>query len=124
MIIVLLLAVVRNQYETLHILHKTIGRDLRSLLLVVRFMFLIKLAEIRGSNVLRLFSKMVDRKPDKVILRSENTCWTFKEVLASYSYHLHFVIQDKTLSASGENYCKNWKMQNFEKIHKLRDREY
>ena len=66
--------------SNIDILYHTIGRDMRSLLLVVRFMVLIKYEERKGSTVISLFANMVQRYPDKVVLKSECKCWTFKEV--------------------------------------------
>ena len=66
--------------SNLDILYHTIGRDMRSLLLVVRFMVLIKYEEWKGSTVISLFAKMVERYPDKVVLKSECKIWTFTEV--------------------------------------------
>ena len=66
--------------SNLDILYNTIGRDMRSLLLVVRFMALIKYEEWKGSTVISLFANMVERYPDKVVLKSECKGWTFKEV--------------------------------------------
>ena len=66
--------------SNLHILYHTIGRDMRSLVLVVRFMVLIKYEEWKGSTVMSLFANMAERYPDKVVLKSECKNWTFKEV--------------------------------------------
>ena len=66
--------------SNIDILYNTIGRDMRSLLLVVRFMVLIKYEEWKGSTVISLFANIVKRYPDKVVLKSECKCWTFKEV--------------------------------------------
>ena len=66
--------------SNIDILYHTIGRDMRSLLLVIRFMVLIKYEEWKGSTVISLFASMVERYPDKVVLKSECKSWTFKEV--------------------------------------------
>ena len=66
--------------SNIDILYNTIGRDMRSLLLVVRFMVLIKYEEWKGSTVISLFANMVQRYPDKVVLKSECKNWTFREV--------------------------------------------
>ena len=66
--------------SNIDILYHTIGRDMRSLLLVVRFMVLIKYEEWKGSTVISLLANMVDRYPDKVVLKSESKNWTFTEV--------------------------------------------
>ena len=66
--------------SNIDILYHTIGRDMRSLLLVVRFMVLIKYEEWKGSTAISLFAGMVERYPDKVVLKSECKCWTFTEV--------------------------------------------
>ena len=66
--------------SNIDILYHTIGRDMRSLLLVVRFMVLIKYEEWKGSTVMSLFANMVQRYPDKVVLKSECKNWTFTEV--------------------------------------------
>ena len=66
--------------SNIDILYHTIGRDMRSLLLVVRFMVLIKYEEWKGSTVISLFANMVQRYPDKVVLKSECKNWTFTEV--------------------------------------------
>ena len=66
--------------SNIDILYNTIGRDMRSLLLVVRFMVLIKYEEWKGSTVMSLFANMVQRYPDKVVLKSECKTWTFTEV--------------------------------------------
>ena len=66
--------------SNIDILYNTIGRDMRSLLLVVRFMVLIKYEEWKGSTVMSLFANMVQRYPDKVVLKSECKGWTFTEV--------------------------------------------
>ena len=66
--------------SNIDILYNTIGRDMRSLLLVVRFMVLIKYEEWKGSTVISLFASMVERYPDNVVLKSECKCWTFTEV--------------------------------------------
>ena len=66
--------------EILDILYNTFRRDTTSFLLVIRFILLIKYEEFKGSTVISLFSKMLQRAPNKVILESQNKKWTFKQV--------------------------------------------
>ena len=66
--------------EILDILYNTFRRDTTSFLLVIRFIVLIKYEEFKGSTVISLFSKMVQRNPNKILLESQNKRWTFKQV--------------------------------------------
>ena len=71
--------------DTFDILYHTIGRDMTSLMLIIRFMVLIKYAELKGSTVISMFDKMVQKHPNKVVLKSENKQWTFNQVFTSKS---------------------------------------
>ena len=70
----------KDAREILDILYNTFRRDTTSFLLVIRFILLIKYEEFKGSTVISLFSKMVQRTPNKIILESQNKKWTFKQV--------------------------------------------
>lgn len=70
----------KDVMDIIDILYHTIRRDTISLLLVIRFIVLIKYEEFKGSTATSLFSKMVQRAPDKVVLKSDNKNWTFKQV--------------------------------------------
>ena len=72
--------------EILDVLYNTFKRDATAFLLVLRFVILIKYEEFKGSTVISLFSRMVHRYPNKVILESENKTWTFKQVNALFNH--------------------------------------
>ena len=72
--------------DILDILYNTFKRDATAFLLVLRFVILIKYAEFKGSTVISLLSKMVQRYPNKVILESENKKWTFQQVIVLLHY--------------------------------------
>ena len=71
--------------DTLDVLYHTIGRDTTSLILIIRFMVLIKYAEFKGDTVISLFDKIVRKHPNKVVLKSEHKEWTFIQVFSSKS---------------------------------------
>ena len=69
--------------DIIDILYHTIKRDTKSLMLIIRFMILIKYAEFKGCTIISMFDKMAQKHPNKVVLKSEHKQWTFNQVYIS-----------------------------------------